>query len=311
MPAASSLPLFEIAADGGREVGYGHVGRCLAIAEQLDGRARFALGDRAARRFVTERGGLLEHEGQDPAVVLLDRCAPTSESDVAALHASGRRVALLDDMGSGRRVADLVIDPPTAVSWPPTGGRRLAGFEYVLLRREVMEAVRDPAPRGVLVAMGGSDPAGLTVPLCEALAAASLPVTAALGPSYSAPAPDGVRVLRARGDVEQGAFVTALAGASLLVAGFGHTLLEAAYLGVPAVAIITREEHRPHAFAFCQSATATPVDMSAAVRPAEFVRLVEALLGDAARREALGRRGRSLVDGGGARRVARELLALA
>src|SRR5262245_34511856 len=127
-------PTVEILADGGPRVGYGHVGRCLAIAESMGAGAVFRLEDADVARFVGERGGTCVPSSDAP-VILVDRADPTGADVAQELQTSGRRVALLDDRGTARTVVDLVIDPPTAASWPPAGARRLDGFEHVLLRR--------------------------------------------------------------------------------------------------------------------------------------------------------------------------------
>lgn len=296
-PTAASPSSVELVADGGPEVGYGHVGRCLALAEAVGGGAVFALEDAAVERFVRDRGGQVGGAPNAP-VVVLDRAQATSAAEVRALRRAGRRVVLLDDLGDGREVADMVIDPPTAAAWPPAGGRRLGGFEHVLLRREVRDSRRTD-PHGVLVALGGSDPTGLTPALAEALGDQDLRVN--LGPGYSAAPP-------LHGEVLPGphAFVEALAEASLLVAAYGHSLLEAAYLGVPALIVVTRADHRAHAEAFTRNRTAEVVE------PGMVHDRVAALLHDQPALDAMAGRGRELVDGRGADRIAaaiRELVA--
>ncbi len=297
MPYAPSLTKLEIVADAGADIGFGHVGRCLALAEELGDAAAFVV-HRDAAEFVERRGGRLR-SCPDAPVVLIDRRGPTDTTEVRALHAAGRRVVLLDDMGSGRAEADLVIDPPTAAEWPRTPVPRLAGFEHVLLRREVRRTSRSPRPAGVLVAMGGSDPGRATAPLTAALHAAGFEVKGNIGPGYSAPLPESGTLLSS-----SASFIEAVAQARLLVASYGHTLLEAAYLGVPAVAVVLRSEHREHAQAFCDNGTAVMVDFSTEIDAEALVATARALLASEARLSGLAARGRELIDGRGTERVA-------
>ncbi len=314
-PGADTL--VEIVVDGGPQLGFGHVGRCLALWEELQGLAMFRILDDTLAAFLQARGVPCTYPrgvtAGDAPIVLLDRAQPTEAQEVRALRAAGRRVVLLDDLGSGRMAADAVIDPPTAAAWPPAAGVRLAGFEHVLLRREVREAAgaqRVGAPReGVLLAMGGSDPARLTVPLSEALVREGVEIGVALGPGYEGARPKGARPVER--SAQSDGFIPALARAALLVCGYGHSLLEAAHLGVPAISVVFRAEHLPHAHAFCRAGTACMLDMSDAPRPAELVALVGELLGQERRLAEMARRGPELVDGLGAARTVAAFRALA
>lgn len=300
-PGASG-PLLEIVADGGPSLGYGHVGRCLAVWEALDGDAAFAVQDPAVAAFVQRRGA---HAGAAPSapVVLLDRAQPTGAEHVLALQAAGRRVVLLDDLGAGRAVADLVVDPPTAARWPATDRPRLAGFEHVLLRDEVRAAERAATPRGVLLALGGSDPTALTPALAAALADGGIEdLVVNLGPGYGGPVPPGVTLLR-----DPAAFIATLAASELLVAAYGHSLLEAAHLGIPAVIVVTRADHREHAAAFAGHGTAQLVDMSEGPRPDALVALVRDTVARSEHLGSMAARGRALVDGRGAQRIAQAI----
>jgi spore coat polysaccharide biosynthesis predicted glycosyltransferase SpsG len=310
--------LVEIVADGGHAVGFGHLGRCLAIAESLGEQAAFTLGDPDALAFVRSRGA--RSGGAEAApVVLIDRREPTPAERVRVLQAAGRRVALLDDRGPARRLADLVIDPPTAAGWPPAGDRRLAGFEHALVRAEIVTArdardaagARDAGAAGedvvagrVLLGIGGSDPAGLTVPLAAALADLDLEVNR--GPGYRGAPPAHGRLLGSPAE-----WIGALARASLVVCGFGHSLLEAACLGVPAISVVFIPEHVEHARAFARAGTALTIDMTDGPRPDTLATLAHELLGDRERLATMGARGRALVDGRGAERVALALRAMA
>jgi UDP-2,4-diacetamido-2,4,6-trideoxy-beta-L-altropyranose hydrolase len=303
---ASGALLLVILADGGGRLGFGHVGRCLAIIEELEGRAALAVGDRTTAEWLMERGIPLVSPDTPAPLLLVDRRKPTAAQEVAQMHARGRCVCLLDDVGAGRALADLVVDPPTGYAWPPAGGRQLAGFEHALLRRELRAA----AGRGldgveVLLSMGGSDPEGLTPVLARALRAVGVSVLSVLGPTYRGAQPEG-EVLTDPRD-----WPRALAGARLLVGRFGHTLLEAAHLGTPALALATEARTVTEARAFAAHGTAEMISLSGPDGVREVIARSLALLRDPVRRVAMTARGRALVDGQGATRVATALRELA
>ncbi len=302
----ATAPLVVVLTEGGPLIGLGHVGRCLAIWEEFDGPLAFAGESLASTGMLLERGVAVVPANVPAPVVLIDRREPTGGDEVARLHAEGRRVCLLDDPGDGRASADLVIDPPTGIAWPPAGGRRLAGFEHVLLRRDVRAAAEHPrSDVDVLLSMGGSDPEGLTPALAQALASAGATVLSVLGPAYRGPEPIG-EVLEDPDD-----WPRALAGARLLVGRFGHTLLEAAHLGTPALAIATSERAAEEANAFATHGTADAIRVDGADDAGVVAERALALRADRTRLAAMTARGRELIDGHGAARVATALRELA
>jgi hypothetical protein len=291
----------------------------------------FDVADAGVVRVLHALGAAVGAEDGSAPVAVIDRASTTSAAEVARRQAGGQRVCLIDDPGPGRSVADLVVDPPTGVSWPPAGGRRLAGFPHVLLRREVREAagqggeedgpalpgasgrgtnavVATRAPRrsaDVLLSLGGSDPEGLTPVLAGALMSAGVAVVSVMGPGYRGPRPPG-RVLES-----PAAWPCALAQARLLVARFGHTLLEAAHLGTPALALAMDERALTDATAFALHGSCEAMRVGG---PHDAPRVAAHALGlsdDDSRREALAARGRELVDGLGAVRVATAVRELA
>jgi spore coat polysaccharide biosynthesis predicted glycosyltransferase SpsG len=288
--------------DGGPQVGFGHVGRCLALWEELGDRAAFAVEDSGIARLLDGLGVRLAHPRTQTAVVLLDRRAPAEVGQVRRIRAEGRRVCLLDDPGEARASADLVVDPPTGFSWPPARGRRLAGFEHVLLRRDVLAAARRPrADVQVLLSMGGSDPEGLTPTLARALQAGGASVLSVLGPSYHGRTPVG-DVLDSPQD-----WPNALAGAGLLVGRFGHTMLEAAYLGTPSLAVATNGHAGENARRFASHGTIDAIRVDGPGEAGAVAERALQLIADTTRLDAMATRGRELVDGHGAARVAAAL----
>jgi spore coat polysaccharide biosynthesis predicted glycosyltransferase SpsG len=307
--ATVATPLAILLVDGGPRAGLGHLGRCMAIFEELEGRAAFAAEDAETERALKCWGApALVRTDTAPAapVVLIDRRTPTATATVAQLRARGQRVCLLDDPGPGRSVADLVVDPPTGVSWPPAGGRRLTGFEHVLLRRDVRAAVHSPLPGvDVLLSLGGSDPEGLTSALAAALLRSGVSVLSVLGPAYRGPRPPG-EVL---GDGRE--WPRALAGAHLLVGRFGHTLLEAAHLGTPALALAVGEPAATEAAAFAAHGSAEAIRVDGPHDAERVAARAVGLRSEARHLQEMAGRGRELVDGLGASRVATALRELA
>ncbi|HEV3320939.1 MAG TPA: hypothetical protein VG147_01970 [Solirubrobacteraceae bacterium] len=302
----TAVPPILILSEGGPRIGMGHIGRCLAIWEELADGAAFAVEGAGSAALLATHGVPLAPASTPSPVVVIDRRMPTPPEAVARLHAEGQRVCLLDDPGVARASADLVIDPPTGCTWSPAGGRRLAGFEHALLRAEIRAAAAQPrAGIEVLLNMGGADPEGLTPALARALRAAGVTVLTALGPAYRDPQPEG-EVLA---DASQ--WPAALAGARLLVGRFGHTLLEAAYLGTPVLAVATGTQADTEARAFAKHGTIAAVRVYGPGDARIVAERVLALLANGERLTAMAARGRELVDGRGATRVATRLRELA
>lgn len=294
-------PTIALQADAGEAVGFGHVGRCLAISDELGPAAVFITDDETIASEVKARGAGATGDAGYASIVVLDRSLPTSSAQVERLQAAGKRVCLVDDPGSGRRVADLVIDPPTGHAWAPSGGLRLGGFDHVLLRRDILEAAAEtPGSIQILLALGGSDPGGLTVPIARSLTDAGLSVVSVIGPGYQGDKPRGT-VLDNSDE-----WPSALATADLLITGFGHTLLEAAYLGTPVLSLPSKPQSVTDAVAFSAHGTAVvnPLIDGGILGVSDRA---AALLDGEAELSIMSSAGRKLVDGLGAARVAQAL----
>jgi spore coat polysaccharide biosynthesis predicted glycosyltransferase SpsG len=312
--------------DGDAAVGLGHVRRCLALAVALAPAAdvRFSLRGSAAVAALVRREGfgcdlVAAHGAAGAPAVVLD----SYEVDAARLAAGPDRpafLAVLDDRGAYPLAADVVVNPSPSAAPPAAPGatRYLLGPRFTLLRpefaRPVERAARAAVER-VLVILGGATPAPLMAAVARAarraLPAARLDLV--VGPTGATPAdvawalaglvgatihaaPERVRALMLEADVA--------------VTGGGSTLFELAATGTPAVAIELADNQRDNIATL--GAAGTLVSAGGGDDPAlgdrVAARLAE-LAADGERRSALGRRGRALVDGGGAGRVAAEILA--
>jgi spore coat polysaccharide biosynthesis predicted glycosyltransferase SpsG len=96
---------------------------------------------------------------------------------------------------------------------------------------------------------------------------------------------------------------------TLLVTAFGTTVLEAACVGTPVVAVCTRDDHLRDARSLEPHGLLRVIDARDGVPESTWRDVVGAALGDVGWQADVGRRGPVLVDGHGAERVAAALLA--
>ena len=295
-----------IVTEAGPTIGFGHLGRMVSLHQELWRRGHHVvvdcpgLNEDDAGRFGV--GGSLATSVEDTVDLdwtVVDRRRPCTVEQ-GLLLAAGSRVCLVDDTGPFRPQASLVVDPPTAAHWPPAGGRRLSGCAHVLVRDEFRRASPDPDRGGsVLVTMGGSDPAGLTAPVGGALVARSHRVVAVRGPGFG-DRPDGPFEVVGHPDD----MASLYPGRSLSVCGFGHSLFEAAVMGVPAVYVAWSDGQIEDAAHFEQLGWARSAGRADdPTAPDRVVALVEEVLGDAGRWQAMSAAGRAAVDGRGPHRV--------
>jgi UDP-2,4-diacetamido-2,4,6-trideoxy-beta-L-altropyranose hydrolase len=275
------MALILIRADASPTKGTGHIMRCLALAEALRDQ-----GDRVA--FVTAEitpsladrlvdDGWDHHRvpGDDPAAILdLSRRLKADALVVdsywldadwrAAVRPGFRAVLALDDLADRSLHTDLVWNPsPLAHTLPydrfAPGAGLLFGDAYLLLRREIALAASEPrlplADRdSILLTFGGSDPAGLTVPVVKRLAPA-LPAGTHLDvvAGGSNAALDCIRAACARFPgqvrlhVDSRRMGELMAGAGLAVTAGGGTVAELAALAVPTLLVVVADNQAPAA----------------------------------------------------------------
>lgn len=300
-----------VVADGGREGGLGHIARSSALAVAL---GRLGVD---VRCLSLGAEGPLERDGvswdpvarfsdaplADASVLVLDSYR-LGEDEVAELPAALPLVVLQEHLPPPARAA-LVV---SAGADPGEDPRRLTGLEYVCLRpafwsapqRDVAERVRH-----LLVTTGGGDPVpGLGVQLAAA-AHDALPeadVTLVRGPfGAQGPPPPGVALLDAPESLHG-----PLLAADLVVTAGGQTLLEAAALGTPSIAVVAAENQRQQALRLAELGATRVLELPADELPG----LLRRLDSSADERRELARRSQAAVDGRGAERVAERIAAL-
>lgn len=318
-----------VRADAGRNIGVGHVMRCLALAEawiELGGRAVFAaaelpvpIASRMAQlgcRVVTVR------DPESTAALALEVAARFAVVDGAHLGgeyqqdlaATGVRVLVIDDRGeSATDAADLILNPNATAKpelYAGLHGEQLLGPAYALIRREFRAATRPRAlpevARHVLVSFGGADPANLAPVAIAALAQIEgLHVRVVAGAANPNAAQLAVPA-GARSTIEIVPWLQDIAGhmrwAELAIVAAGTTCWELAACGVPMIAVPIADPQLAVAEALGELGIGIPLALDA-VDGGSLHAIVSSVVFDEIWRGNMQRKGPELVDGRGAFRV--------
>ena len=334
-PAPGGVAL--IRCDGGGKFGYGHVKRMVALARALRDRegigSIFALNGSEDAAVPIRRAGfdavLLQGandletliDANSPDLLLLDGRDGPSRAELEKLKRGVAVTAVIDDGHERRLAADYAYYPPVsgakALDW--TGSHTLPriGWEYALLGLSANAApARAPASRPtVLVAMGGSDPQGLTLRAAKALSEldSNLRIRFVIGAGMkdAAGVARGLVALKKNYETVEGAddLSTEYTSADVALCAFGVTAYELAACGTPAIYLGLTEDHASSAAAFAEAGMGISLGVAAKADDAEIARTVQWLLGKPAARRDMRNAGLSLMDGQGAARIAADLSA--
>jgi spore coat polysaccharide biosynthesis protein SpsF len=274
-------------------------------------------------------GGVFDHEAwlrdciltSGAQILVVDVRDDLSKAALNALAGKGTIVAVLDDLSDRRWAADLAFYPPVPqvrrVDWSGFRGRLCVGWEWIVLRSQFAESFpsRENSKRSLLIAMGGSDPAGLTLKAVRAVD--RLPgdgdfesvIIVGAGFCHRQALRDLLgqtrRRFKVREDVSE--MSAAMAQADLAVCSFGMTSYELAAMGAPAVCVCLSEDHAESASALVAAGMGISLGVDDQDTETRLAAAVERLLADKNARAQMSARARELVDGRGASRIA-ELL---
>lgn len=334
-PILPSGGLAIIRCDGGGKFGYGHVKRMVALARALRDcesiGVSFAVNgtdDALApiRRAGFEGRKITSHDefaalvkAQKPELVILDGREGPSVAEARALRRDCTLMAAIDDGSELRLACDFAYYPPVpqalALGWAGARTVPRIGWEWSLLglNPHLTPARALGARPTLLVAMGGSDPLGLTERAARALAP--------LDPSYrirfviGSGVADGQKLaagivaMKSNYETVEGAddLSTEYASADLALCAFGVTAYELAAFGVPAIYLNLTDDHARSASAFGEAGMGCSLGVAGDVSEEQILGAVRALMNNPARRREMRNAGLATMDGGGAARIAADL----
>jgi UDP-2,4-diacetamido-2,4,6-trideoxy-beta-L-altropyranose hydrolase len=336
-----------VRADASVTAGTGHVMRCLALAQawqDIGGRVVFAMAESTPavrERLRSERVEVVEIRGiagspEDSAQtaqqaanngaswVVVDGYQFKAEYQLA-LKRAGFRILFVDDNGhADHYFADLVLNQNAYATEDlyrsrESGTQLLLGLNYALLRREFRHwnhegGTKQPRGGRILVTLGGSDAANLTLKVIQALeqvrpasvegmivAGGSSPHTRSLETA----AAEAKVNLRLASNVKN--MPKLMAWADIAVSAAGTTVLELAFMGVPSILLTVADNQVSNARVWEKLGMAENLGNAANLPTARLAAAVTALISDSERQMRMAHSARTLVDGLGADRVASRL----
>lgn len=347
-----------IRCDAAPAIGFGHVVRCLALADALrDGHGcevSFAMLQGPEGFEQVRANGYAVHqlppgpatldEGEwlqeliannQQQALILDVRTDLATSAVQSIRATGVLIVTIDDPSARRLFADLAFYPPVPqverLDWTGFTGKRFVGWDWVLLRPQFAEAAQRARARAaesmaeppslnrrltLLVTMGGSDPAGLTLLALDAIEKIEgdfrTLVVIGSGFMHDAALADWLATANRTYEIRRNVtdMASLMAEADLAVASFGVTAYELAAMGVPAIYLCLSHDHAESCAAFVAKKMAVSLGEYPDVKTAEFTKEIGLLLMNLRKRHAMSEKSTKLIDGQGVERVAEQITKL-
>lgn len=257
---------------GHKEVGMGHIYRCLALAHEIaDHEIRFVCDRRSQVAANTLAGydywlGVYEPEEIEAAILhlkpdlVVNDVLDTDAGYVCRMKECGSRVVNFEDLGSGARHADLTIndlfDEPRI-----EGESILWGHEWFFVRDEFTDATPHRFSEQVsrlLIAFGGTDPNDLTRKILRIVA----PYCRETGIAIDVVTGEGYGHIKEL-EEEVASFDNAeisytyatgvishiMEGTQIAICSNGRTVYELAHMNIPSIVLAHHERERTHRFA--------------------------------------------------------------
>lgn len=325
--------------DASLEIGFGHLVRCLALADEVRSqnscRIGFALSEGSLGSDLVRRHAYEEYflpsktdsraslaaaaKKFDASVIVVDVRNDLSDRDLESLKGKNRLIALLDDLSDRRFAADLAFYPPVPqvrrADWSRFRGELFVGWEWTILRSQFRSPLRWKQIGGhsLLITMGGSDPAGITLKAVRALemVEADFAPVIVLGAGFQqkeallksiATARRQFTILENVSDMR-----TQMLQSDLALCAYGMTAFELAASGVPAIYLCLTEDHAESASALDAAGAGRLLGVYTNVSESQIAEAVQELLANVEQRARMSLNAQKLIDGKGSARIAEVL----
>jgi len=334
-----------IRCDASPAIGYGHLMRCLALGEQMQSSERwkviFAMAEDASsiararsKDFEVEQ---LDNRAQDHAeidwlmllvdrhqanVMVVDVRNDLGHREMNRLRKSGVIVICIDDISERRLAADLAFYPPVPqvrqLDWTNFDGRWHAGWEWIMMPAQFAAVnAMHPSPVNdrlkLLVTMGGSDPAGMTLKAVDALDTMDdeFDTVIVIGSEFVHSTALNHKLNHTTRNyrllINPPSMASVMADMDLALASFGATAYELACVGIPAVHLCLTADHTQSASALDDAGVAINLGLFNEATPTAIRGAVKQLLDNAPRRREMREIAHGLIDGRGTERIITEL----
>ena len=324
--------------DGDEKIGFGHITRCLALAEVLRDNygcgVTFAIASgkpgidmiRRAGYHLEINEGLSEVNWQEevvrrlrPCAIIFDYRGPADLKKINEWRNEGILIASIDDPTEKRLHVDMNFYPPVPqvkeMNWNDFRGELYIGWQWVILRNQFtglnkLRINRKKKRPDLMITMGGSDPHNLTLMVLKAVddLEDQFDTSVLLGPGFKHHQSidkfirNSRREYRLLSDVQD--VGSLFVQADLSAASFGVTAYELAAAGVPSVLIGISEDHVSSASTFEKAGIGFNLGLYSNVTEEKIKEAIFSLLEDSQLRQVMSQRAGELVDGKGAERIA-------
>lgn len=323
-------------ADASAKTGGGHMGRCIALAQELGARGNLV---EFATRADDRLGTSMLTRAEIPFRIL--DCNDDWQSDAKAtretaqasdwvvvdhyglddrwetqIKESGSKILVIDDLASRRHDCDILVDAGRAPGSDayrdllPPASAVLLGPRYSILRREFRERQRR-APRtrkkNILVFFGSVDGSELTIPVLEALDGVDHRASLNVHVVVTDANPRRRQVRQFEGVIVHEnvpSMATVLGDMDMAIGAAGLSMWERCRMGIPSLTIAVNDNQKPGLEIAASAGAIVPLALEDARSSRILHETVSAFVANRSALEAAGSSARQLVDGKGAVRIA-------